>query len=145
MHFTPIQSRQQADTKRPLSIYKAHKKHVFEIWPWVFLQCRNLTFLLILPLFVFHSLFVCFCCLSDIERTKRAMHGSLQGLTNGLTFTVETKEDFNDNCLPTLDFNKGVSNKMLMNILFLRNPQQTACAFKLTQPSTKTTWLSPCS
>ena len=34
--------------------------------------------------------------LTDIERTKRAIQGAMQGLTDCLTFTVETEEDFTD-------------------------------------------------
>ena len=40
--------------------------------------------------------------LSPTERTKRAVHGSMQGLTKCLRFTVETSEDFADGWLPTL-------------------------------------------
>ena len=40
--------------------------------------------------------------LSPRERTKRAVHSSLQGLTQCLTFTVETGEDFTDGWLPIL-------------------------------------------
>ena len=39
--------------------------------------------------------------LSPTERTKRAVHGSMQGLTKCLRFTVETSEDFADGWLPT--------------------------------------------
>ena len=34
--------------------------------------------------------------LSAIERTKRAVADAMQGLTECLTFTVETEEDFED-------------------------------------------------
>ena len=48
--------------------------------------------------------------LSNIERTKRAVEGAMQGLTSCLTFTVETEEDFTDGWLPTLDLKMRVDD-----------------------------------
>ena len=42
-------------------------------------------------------------CLNIIERTKRAIHGTMMDLENFLTFTMETGEEFEGGWLPTLD------------------------------------------
>ena len=52
--------------------------------------------------------------LSPMERTKRAILGSMKGLTECLKFTVETSEEFSDGWLPTLDFKlRGNSNNII--------------------------------
>ena len=53
--------------------------------------------------------------LSPIERTKRAIHGTMIDLENFLTFTMETGEEFEGGWLPTLDTKLRVekNNKVL--------------------------------
>ena len=46
--------------------------------------------------------------LSPVERTRRVLHESMKGVINCLEFTTETQEQFEDNCLPTLDLNLWV-------------------------------------
>ena len=41
--------------------------------------------------------------LSPVERTKRAIHGTMMDLENFLKFTMETGEEFEGGWLPTLD------------------------------------------
>ena len=47
--------------------------------------------------------------LSPTERTKRVVGGSMSGLTECLTFTTETSEEFADGWLPKLGFKLWVS------------------------------------
>ena len=60
--------------------------------------------------------------LSPTERTKRAIHSSMQGVTQCLTFTVETGEDFTDGWLPTLDFKLRVNSKNQIEYNFYEKP-----------------------
>ena len=60
--------------------------------------------------------------LSPTERTKRAVHGSMQGLTKCLKFTVETSEDFADGWLPTLDFKLRVNSNNIIEYSFYEKP-----------------------
>ena len=60
--------------------------------------------------------------LSDIERTKRAVYGAMQGLTACLSFTVETEEDFHDGWLPTLDIKLKVTEENQVAYTFLSKP-----------------------
>ena len=41
--------------------------------------------------------------LSPTERTRKALHGTMNGLEGFLTFTMETGEDFASSWLATLD------------------------------------------
>ena len=61
-------------------------------------------------------------CLSDIERTKRVIQGAMQGLTDCLTFTVETEEDFPDGWLPTLDMKLRVDEANQIEYNFFEKP-----------------------
>jgi hypothetical protein len=60
--------------------------------------------------------------LSDVERTKRATLGSMQGLTDCLSFTVETQEDFADGWLPILDFKIQITKANLVEYTFFEKP-----------------------
>ena len=60
--------------------------------------------------------------LSEIERTKRAVFGAMQGLTNCLSFTVETQEDFSDGWLPTLDIKMRVRSDNQIEYTFFSKP-----------------------
>ena len=60
--------------------------------------------------------------LSCIERTKRAVYGAMQGLTQCLSFTVETQEDFEDNWLPTLDIKVKVLENNQIAYSFFSKP-----------------------
>ena len=60
--------------------------------------------------------------LSDIERTKRVVQGAMQGLTDCLTFTVETEEDFSDGWLPTLDMKLRVNKANQIEYNFFEKP-----------------------
>ena len=60
--------------------------------------------------------------LSDIERSKRAIQGAMQGLTSCLTFTVETEEDFADGWLPTLDLKMNISDDNQIWYSFYEKP-----------------------
>ena len=60
--------------------------------------------------------------LTPTERTKRAVHGSMQGLTSCLAFTVETVEDFEDGWLPTLDFKIRVNQFNQIEYSFYEKP-----------------------
>ena len=60
--------------------------------------------------------------LSPIERTKRAVFGSMQGIIQCLSFTVETEEDFQDGWLPTLDFKLRVNNNNVIEYAFYEKP-----------------------
>ena len=60
--------------------------------------------------------------LSPIERTKRAVFGSMQGIIQCLAFTVETEEDFQDGWLPTLDFKLRVNNNNVIEYAFYEKP-----------------------
>jgi hypothetical protein len=62
------------------------------------------------------------CLLSPTERTKRAVYGSMQGLTQCLAFTVETSEDFADGWLPTLGFKIRVSKSNIIEYSFYEKP-----------------------
>ena len=57
--------------------------------------------------------------LSPTERTKRAIFGSMQGLTSCLAFTVESSEDFDDGWLTTLDFKLRVNSRNQIEYAFL--------------------------
>ena len=59
---------------------------------------------------------------SDIERTKRVVHDAMQGLTDCLTFTVETEEDFPNGWLPTLDLELKVDDKNQIQYSFFEKP-----------------------
>ena len=60
--------------------------------------------------------------LSNIERTKRAVLGAMQGLTSCLSFTVETEEDFTDGWLPTLDIKLRVLEDNQIAYTFFTKP-----------------------
>ena len=60
--------------------------------------------------------------LSDVEITKRAVFGSMQGLTDCLSFTVETQEDFPDGWLPTLDFKIRITKDNIVEYTFFTKP-----------------------
>ena len=60
--------------------------------------------------------------LSPIERTKRAVFGSMQGIVKCLAFTVETEEDFQDGWLPTLDFKLRVNSNNVIEYAFFEKP-----------------------
>ena len=60
--------------------------------------------------------------LSCIERTKRVVYGAMQGLTNCLSFTVETEEDFEDGWLPTLDIKMKVLSDNQIAYSFFSKP-----------------------
>ena len=60
--------------------------------------------------------------LSDVERTKRAIQGAMQGLTSCLSFTVETEEDFSDGWLPTLDLKMRISEDNQIWYTFFEKP-----------------------
>jgi hypothetical protein len=60
--------------------------------------------------------------LSPIERTKRMIQASMQGLTKCLSFTVETCEDFSDGWLPTLDFQLRVNEQNVIEYSFYEKP-----------------------
>ena len=60
--------------------------------------------------------------ISAIERTKLAVHGAMQGLTECLTFTVETEEDFDDGWLPTLDIKLRVDECNQIQYNFYEKP-----------------------
>ena len=55
------------------------------------------------------------------ERTTNVVHGTMQGLEEYLVFTMETGEEFVDNCLPTLDTSLRVDD----NINLFRLPDCT--------------------
>ena len=59
---------------------------------------------------------------TDIERTKRVVQGAMQGLTDCLTFTVETEEDFSDGWLPTLDMKLRVNKANQIEYNFFEKP-----------------------
>ena len=59
---------------------------------------------------------------SPIERTKRVVYNSMQGLTNCLAFTVETEDDFADGWLPTLDFKLRVNANNIIEYAFFEKP-----------------------
>ena len=60
--------------------------------------------------------------LSPVERTKRMILASMQGLTGCLAFTVETCEDFEDGWLPTLDFKLRVTVNNIIEYSFFEKP-----------------------
>ena len=60
--------------------------------------------------------------LSPIERTKRMIQASMQGLTKCLSFTVETCEDFSDGWLPTLDFQLRINEQNAIEYSFYEKP-----------------------
>ena len=61
-------------------------------------------------------------CISDIERTKQVVFGAMQGLTECLSFTVETEEDFHDGWLPTLDLKLKVDDANQVMYSFFEKP-----------------------
>ena len=66
--------------------------------------------------------------LSDIERTRRAVVGAMQGLTTCLSFTTETEEDFSDGWLPTLDLKiKVLENNQVAYSFFSKPTASNRC------------------
>ena len=59
---------------------------------------------------------------SDVERTKRAIYGAMQGLTDCLSFTVETEEDFADGWLPTLYMKLRIDEANQVQYSFYEKP-----------------------
>ena len=57
-----------------------------------------------------------------MEITKRAVYGSMQGLTDCLSFTDETQEDFPDGWLPTLDFKIQIPKDNIVECTFFTKP-----------------------
>ena len=57
-----------------------------------------------------------------LERTKRALHASMQGLKSCLAFTVETGDEFADGWLPTLDMKLSITSDNKINIHSLKSP-----------------------
>ena len=60
--------------------------------------------------------------ISGIERTKQMVYGAMQGLTDCLSFTVETEEDFHDGWLPTLDLKLKVDEANQVIYSFFEKP-----------------------
>ena len=58
--------------------------------------------------------------LSPIERTKRVIEKSMEGVTKCLRFTTEMLEDFEDGWLPTLDFKLRVTAKNIIEYTFFK-------------------------
>ena len=63
--------------------------------------------------------------ISAVERTKRILWGSMGGVEDFLTFTVETEEDFEDGWLPTLDMAVRVSPANQLLFKFWEKPTNT--------------------
>ena len=60
--------------------------------------------------------------LTGLERTKKALHGSMQGLTSCLAFTVETSDEFEDGWLPTLDMKLRITSRNTIQYSFFEKP-----------------------
>ena len=60
--------------------------------------------------------------LTAIERTKRVISSAMQGLTECLSFTVETQDDFEDGWLPTLDIKLRVMDGNQIAYTFYSKP-----------------------
>ena len=60
--------------------------------------------------------------LSDIERTKRAIGPSMDGIMDCLSLTVESEEDHANGWLPTLDLNLQVDSDNSINYKFFEKP-----------------------
>ena len=60
--------------------------------------------------------------LSGLERTKRALHASVQCLTSCLAFTVETGDEFADGWLPTLDMKLSITSDNKNQYTFFEIP-----------------------
>ena len=73
--------------------------------------------------------------LTNIEVSKRAVGISINGMVECLAFTVESKEDFPDNWLPTLDLTIQENS---VNYRFLKNLHQVRSACRKTPPCQET-------
>ena len=62
------------------------------------------------------------CSLTPIERTRRILAGAMGGVEPFLTFTTETREDYTDGWLPTLDTSIQVSEDNRILFRFYENP-----------------------
>ena len=71
--------------------------------------------------------------LTGLERTKKALHGSMQGLTSCLAFTVETSDEFEDGWLPTLDMKLQISSRNTIQYAFFESQPAVSCACNQTQ------------
>ena len=60
--------------------------------------------------------------LSGLEVTKRILEGTMGGLEEYLTFTMETEEDFQNTWLPTLDTELKVDNQNIIMYRFFEKP-----------------------
>jgi hypothetical protein len=60
--------------------------------------------------------------LSPTGRSKWAIFGSMQGLTQCIKFTLETAEDFSDGWLPTLDFKLRINDQNQIEYAFSEKP-----------------------
>ena len=60
--------------------------------------------------------------LSGLEVTKRILAGTMGGLEEYLTFTMETEEDFQNTWLPTLDTELKVDHKNIVMYRFFEKP-----------------------
>ena len=63
--------------------------------------------------------------LTATERTRKVLHASMQGVVNCLSFTTETAEQFEDNCLPTLDISLWVEEDWQVSWKFFEKPTTT--------------------
>jgi hypothetical protein len=57
-----------------------------------------------------------------LERTKLAVHGSMQGIDPSLVFTMETGDDFVDGWLPTLDMSLFIDERNMVLYRFYEKP-----------------------
>ena len=60
--------------------------------------------------------------LSPVERTKRVVEKSMEGVVACLKFTTETGEDFEDGWLPTLDFKIRIRADNIIEYSFFEKP-----------------------
>ena len=63
--------------------------------------------------------------LSPVERTKRVIHGTMGGLEDFLTFTMETQEDFPSGWLATLDTDLQVTEENRVEYKYYEKPMSS--------------------
>ena len=59
---------------------------------------------------------------SPTERTKKVLEGSMKGVMEGIELTMETKEDFGGEWLPTLDVNLAIDERNRLKFNYYEKP-----------------------
>ena len=60
--------------------------------------------------------------ISSTERTKQVLEGSMRGVMEGIKLTMETKEDFDGEWLPTLDISLAINEGNRLKFNYYKKP-----------------------